>query len=275
MKIYRITPYKIVPKAISLIDEYQSLNSRLRKYRLWQKRLESRPLPLRHDEQAWKEFENYISEKIKEIEGLKKKMLSFIDSVGGNLNYVNYLQASPLAKPAILSILAEPPDITWGRTPLVHPWTWITFTFLPPKDPKDDVIKAGKIAFHFMGTALYSFKMLRGKKTLEKKYPMLWEFWRRQANKYIQKGYKEVRAKALADRDTIRVILGNAWLIATLDALTTEIIKPEEVEMPYPLAKDGTLLHQLIDPVHTVEEKYRPLFAEYSWRELVKILQKN
>lgn len=277
MIVPKLTNPRVINIAHALITHYEHAMDELKQYRLWTKKPELRPLIYRIDKELWQDFyDNYISQRIKELELVKTQILEFIHDLVPEYRYLSYLYYSPIPEIALVSILAFPPDVTWIRPRYVHTWTWVTFSFLPPKT------RASRIARHFKKTTIFTWYMNTRRRGsgywLNKYHSYVAEFFEKQRHKYEEKinpstKKEERRVILLAIRDTIRVYLGNAWLIATLDAYNKGLITKEDIEMPYPLAKGDVQLHELIDPEHTLPSRYAVIYKDYTWKTLKEIVE--
>ena len=263
-----------VSEAIDLVFEYKRWLAEAQRLKVWSKKPEMRPLSLRASPRAWRHYEeSKVKVKTKQFKEFTRIVQDFIKLLATRYTYVQYLVDSPIANPAILSVVALPPDMTWGKPPYIHTWSWVNTAFLPPR--KNGVLLAGTLQKFFMRNAI-PVMIMQGLRRLANAVPIMYRFYETSYNKYIAKGYPRGRAKKIAVRDTIRVYLGNAWLIATIDALEKQAINPDQVELPYPLAKQGEqYLHQLIDPEKTLEPHRGEKYKKYTWRTLLHIIENS
>ena len=196
---------------------------------------------------------------------VKVKAREFIGSVASELPYIAYLLDTPLVRESILAVLAHPPDLTWLN--VINPTSWITVSFFPI------VFRSGKLHkpliakfFYTLNYTLIHFKpdslaLCGTSKTLCRFYKEKLEEEMRKPNVK-----NRVHAKKRVCRDIIRVYLGNAWLIATIDALEKGAIKPENVELPY-IAKANK-------PINPSEASKTPSrWRHYTWEKLIKMLE--
>ena len=262
-----------VSESIDLVFEYKRWLAEVQRLKVWSKKPEMRPLSLRASRSAWEHYyENKVKTKTKKFKEFTKIVQDFVALMARRYPYIQYLVDSPIANPAILSVIALPPDLTWGNPPFIHSWSWVNTAFLPPR--RNGVLVAGTLQKFFMRNAI-PVMIMQGLRRLANAVPIMYRFYESTYSKYTAKGYPHGRAKKIAIRDTIRVYLGNAWLIATLDALEKQVIKPDQVELPYPLAKDPEYLHQLIDPEKTLEPHRGEKYRKYTWRTLLRLLENN
>ena len=271
MKVLRMTELKDYGTAMAIVIGYKMVTRELRMYSLWESTPQQRPLVLRVSEEAWEDFrDDYIALRKDQLRQIKGRLEGHAAALAERYTYTRYL-AEALHPIAVAAVMTHPPDITWGNARLVHTWTWITTTFMPPRG------RGNLAARVFKSVTLFPMLMSDYRGGLYKKLSTIShrvaEHYLRKRRQYVEReGGETRRARLLAIRDTIRIWLGNAWLIATLDALDKGLIEPRDVELPYPLARDPGYLHDLIDPAHTVLNGHR--YAEYTWRRLLTSLRR-
>lgn len=271
-----LTRAEDIAAASILVADYYDMRRARTRYLKWLKGPALyKPLVARGGSQSFIiVFEELVSQRLSQIDSILDQIMDQALLLATKYRYLAYLRLSPLPLPSLLAVAAFPPDVTWTRDRLVHTWTWITVSFLPPRHRGNIVAKV------FKTTTLWNLKMtaLRHRDGfydyLNNKYGFkVAELWRKKYLQYLSRHNNKQHALMLSLRDLVRIYLGNAWLIATLDALSNNLIKREDIEAPYPLAKqpNGFTHKDLIDPAETIiAEKQK--YQDYTWRKILDIL---
>ena len=220
-----------------------------------------------------KEYEKYAKYTTQNYEALNIE----IKKQGGEYAAKNFNIAyadATIFKNISLVFVAYPPQIT---TQKVNPYTippsaYINVLFIPitrTSDGRKIVTLASKILYkHFVLYRRYHIK-----RYLEKK-PVLKAFVEKKTQQYISQGQPERRAWKNALRDLVRIIIGNIWLVGIYYLIEEGSIEPEDIILPYELAKQPELHKIYIDPIHTAEPYLLPLDMDISnitWKWLMKI----
>lgn len=278
MTVPRYTNRALSAQAILFIRTYLIARGEELAIQTYKRYPSKRPLLLRSDEEAWVTFLELAEPQVKEYgSNIRLAAKRFLYEAAKKYTYIRYALATILPEIATLAFLGQPPDTTWGRPPVLKPSTWINKAFLTYR------YRSGKIEANifqrFFSTLVspYLFMSNKDGKLLEKYTPALLRIYRRSYTKYLEAGRRPPHARRLANRDVVRVIIGNVWLIATLDALAKGVISPEDVLLPYHLAKDPALLHDMLDPAETVathraSEDLVEELRKYTWRKLYKVV---
>ena len=171
-----------------------------------------------------------------------------------------------------LAFLASPPDVTLKRAgPIVKPSGYINVNFIPV------VLKNGRIhrpilARFFYSNAVASITLRR---YLTRENPQTRAVYERNMKKYVERGYPETRAKRLAFRDALRVVIGCAWLVRVHELLDDGLIEPSDVILPYRAMTEKIEAGELIDPHYLVEDdSVKSRLEEYTWRRLIEKIKR-
>lgn len=281
MSVPKYTDRALVAQALLLIRTYMIARSEELALQAYKRDPSKRPLLLRTDPEAWKTYLDMVEPQVESYgANIRLAAKKFLYETAQDYLHIRYALATILPEIAVLTFIGQPPDTTWGRPPVLKPSTWINKAFLTYK------YRSGKMEaniFQRFFSAIvspYLFMTNKDGKLLEKYSPALLRIYERSYKKYIEAGKRPAHARRLANRDTARVIIGNVWLIATLDAIAKGIIGPEDVLLPYHLAKDPALLHDMLDPADTVashkaSQSLVDELRKYTWRKLYRIVTEN
>ena len=201
---------------------------------------------------------------------LKAQARHFVEAAAEKLPYIAYLLDTPLVPESIIAVLAHPPDLTLKRFgPAVNPGSWIAVSFIPTRLSNGRTHRP-LIAkyFYTMNYPVIQFK--REHFALCGKSDVLCNFYRKKVEEEKRKPNvkNEAHARKRAVRDIMRVYLGNAWLIAMIDALEKGVIDKNEIVLPYFISKSP---HTLIDPSQASKTPER--WKNYTWAKLIKTLE--
>jgi len=229
------------------------------------------PVAARVDEDVRLALLNGYLSMQKQYLALKARAREIVGRAAGRLPYIAYLLDTPLVPESLLAVLAHPPDLTLKRFgPAVKPASWIAVSFIPTR-LRDGRVHRPLLA-KFFYTANYTVMVFRHEHfALCGRSQALCEFYRRKVEEEKRKPTvrSEGHARRRAVRDVVRVYLGNAWLIAMLDALDRGAIDRDEVVLPYWLAKSPRT-HVLLDPSQAAKTPGR--WREYTWDRLLRTL---
>lgn len=174
-------------------------------------------------------------------------------------SFVDFWLSAGLPKVVALAMIAVPPQFTLKRYgPAINPSNWFEW-FMPIKR------KDGRLSANSMRRFVYSkwyFFMAVNRRAVPK--PLL-GFFESKRGHYVARGYDEGRARRLAMRDAMRAAVGDAWLVAMKALVDSGEASIDEVVLPYHLAKDPSLVHEMIDP-GLLSEKYKGV----TWKWLVE-----
>ncbi|GEM_PF-5429917 len=259
--IYRLTDPVDVGIANFLVV---SLFYRAKELQAHSARLNRAPKPLLdHDAEA--SYRNSLGNFVRELAKYKAMVVSWVLEVANKYTYVRYLVDSSLVRESLVAILANPPDVTWGREPLVNPSTWLNVAFIPVFTERLKQRNLYAKLFYSRNYNLLLYKKLLHTRDLA-------NFYDNKVNSYISIGRSKAHAHRLARRDLLRVFIGNTWLIATLEALDKGVLSPRDIRLPYHLEKNPSHAGSLLDPEHTLPENKKHLYRNYTWRKLLETI---
>jgi len=201
---------------------------------------------------------------------LRARARELVAKAAEKLPYIAYLLDTPLVPESIIAVLAHPPDLTFKRFgPAVKPSSWIAISFIPTR-LSDGRMHRPLVAKYFYTTNYPVMLFKREHFALCNKGLAVCEFYRKKVEEEKRKPNvrNEAHARRRAIRDVLRVYLGNAWLIAMIDAVEKGAVDKSEIVLPYLLAASQP--HVMLDPCHAAKnpEKWR----DYTWTKLLKIV---
>ena len=264
------TPSELVSQAWLLIHAIRGAQTEARSLKMQSSGpKEKMPMVARIDEDVRQElYKGYLAMHRQYVE-LKARARELVLKAAEKLPYIAYLLDTPLVPESIIAVLAHPPDLTFKRFgPAVNPGSWIAVSFIPTK------LTSGKVhrplVAKFFYTMNYPVIQFRHKQfALCGKSETLCNFYMKKVEEEKRKPNvkSEAHARRRALRDVMRVYLGNAWLIAMIDAVERGAVDRSEIVLPYFLAKSP---HTLIDPSQASKNPER--WRDYTWAKLIKMI---
>ncbi|NPA99105.1 MAG: hypothetical protein GXO43_06980 [Crenarchaeota archaeon] len=221
--------------------------------------------------EAYKPYTQLEKQKLERVKNEYKRLtLEYAEKY----YHTAYMQAT-LLKSSIPLFVAFPPQVTTKKQPAIKPSAYINTLFIPVK--RSDGAKISTVP----AKLLYkNYVMMRRYKHLDKHLelmPRLKQFVEKKTIQYTSKGYPEKRAWKLALRDALRVIIGNIWLVGIYYLVQHKYIKPQDIILPYELAKQPHLHQTMIDPKDTLSHPYilppelRDELPYITWKWLIQI----
>lgn len=264
-RVYRLTRPEDVAAAYHWITQLSALRAA---YMSASSRVEKPPTPLRVDERAMEAYRPGVERARLALEAAEAQLLEYLEAKSNEYKYIAYALTTSLASVSVVAFLAIPPDLTWGRPPTIHASTWISVAFLPYKTAEGKY-RANSVQT-FFATWNHVIRRMH-KNRIMNRFPELHRLYEKKLAQYKAEGRPTPHAIRLAERDLLRVFIGNTWLVATLDALDQGLVTPEEIDLPYHLAQNPRLhVNDMIDPSKTSHTPAR--WTNYTWVRLLKEL---
>lgn len=191
------------------------------------------------------------------MEELKAEMLSILGAYRRKYNYLDYYMKIHNSL-AALAFVAVPPDSVWEGK--MDPWYYIRYYFFvhrnteqrPPHRP---------IVARYYSTFLYYYYL----QFFKKPHGPIYNLYRQYLEKELQKHQREAQAKKHAFRKVVRTIIGNMYLVATLDEIRSGRLKPSKHIVPKFLVEHPEKTADMINPGHYLEG-----YNNYTWEALLK-----
>ena len=199
------------------------------------------------------EYEKYIALTRQKLQRIQKEYESLITGFAEKYYHAAYAYATIL-RSSVPLFIAYPPQATTKKQPALKPSAYINTLFMPVRtsDGRKITTVASKILYK-------NFVVMRNYRKLDKyleSMPRLKQFVEKKRIQYVNRGYPEKRAWKLALRDMVRVIIGNIWLVGIYYLVEEHAIEPEDIILPYELAREPELHQTMIDPVDTMIRPY-------------------
>jgi len=172
--------------------------------------------------------------------------------------YLSFTKLIP--NKAILAIIAEPPQITFPEfSRLLTPDSYININFIPVK------LRTGKCHKNIVNKFFFSTVKIFWKTRFTKlisQYPVLKALFNKIMTKYEMRGRSREVAFKLAQRDIVRVIIGNTWLVTTFALYRQNYIK--NLVIPKHIINHAieNNLTDLINPSQIVDESRLDVFLQ-------------
>ncbi|NPA98907.1 MAG: hypothetical protein GXO43_05960 [Crenarchaeota archaeon] len=217
------------------------------------------------------EYAKHVDQAKKHYEAMKKQVQEQAMEYATKYWHAAYAYATILRNISLV-FTAYPPQVTTTRQLAVKPSAYINTLFIP-------VVRSDGRPIQTMFAKLlykhYTLIMRYKRKYIEKQHPRLKIFIEQKKQQYMGKGYPEARARKLAYRDALRVIIGNIWLVGIYYLVKEGAIQPEEIILPYELAQNPELHKDRINPAETVIEYRLPPelqheIGDITWTWLIK-----
>jgi len=220
----------------------------------------------------------YKNEVVKELHKAEMKNAEKLLREFSNKYYhVAFAITQPFIKTGALCFVASPPQITTRKyfNGVIKTGSYIANHFIPTQ------LKNGKyhkplIAKFFYGLYWHYALAMGGWKRDLKRFPRLKLFFEQ---KYKQYG-ETPRARRLALRDVARILIGNVWLVQMYYLVKEGVIQPEDIVLPYEIAKFPEAGKLYLDPIYTVRmyelpEELRNEIKYITWSWLLRITKGN
>jgi hypothetical protein len=183
----------------------------------------------------------------------------------GMLHVAFYTDVPGLARAAAVALVASPPEVTHKPYAAVTPTSYITCHFIPCRI-------GGRL--HRNTLARFFYGLVSATRPQFLRYvsgnPALRRVYERSLGRYLDRGYPEGRAKRLAFRDALRVVIGSAWLVRTLQLLDRGDLRPGDVVLPRREMLEKVYTGELVDPAQVVPPERRGRWLGYTWRRLLE-----
>ena len=205
---------------------------------------------------------------LEKLGGIDREIEDVVNTAAERYLFVRYaLSIKNFGAKIVLAFIASPPDITLRPTgPIVKPSSYINVNFIP-------VVMGGKMHRPLLARYFYSMvtASVKLRRYIMKENVHLTRVYQRSFEKYVEKGYPEGRAKKLAIRDAVRVIIGSVWLVRMHELLDTGLATPNDIMLPYGDMAEKARLGELIDPYFLAgDEAVKSKVYNYTWRNLLK-----
>lgn len=185
--------------------------------------------------------------------------------------YIRYALSLPgFSELAVIAFLASPPDITLKTAgPILEPSSYIATHFMPVR-MRDGRVYRSVLARYFFSTIE---PLRRFMSRFVSRSRQLLRIYERSLSRYTSKGYNPGRAKRLATRDVVRVMIGCVWLVRMHELLSKRLVKPSDVTLPYPEMLRDIEAGSGVEPYMIAEYPVANEVADYTWARLINAVK--
>ncbi len=219
-------------------------------------------------------YSGYVKQHKEYVKEYRKERIDkYIKYFRENYYHAAYAYAIPMIRSVVLSFIAWPPQVSIGRNRIIHPGAYINMSFIPTKINNKKIHRP--LISKYTYSRFYNVSIYHLKKYLES-HLRLKLFYYKKINQYVEAGKSESHAKRLARRDVFRIFIGNIWLVQLYFMVKYNHVSPEEIELPYHLAKDPLLHADMVNPADIVDftmiknRELREDLPQITWRWLLE-----